>query len=93
MRVGVGRQAATSTSEIGMAVAGGPMRGGRARAGPPPVPPLALAATLGAATSSCIEFHVPHPGHCPTHLGASAPHSAHRYVVLTRPMDGRLRRA
>ncbi len=76
-----------------MAVAGGPVRGGRARASPLPPPPAPSAAALATATSSCIVFHVPHPGHCPTHLGASAPHSAHRYVVLTRPMDGRLRRA
>ena len=43
-----------------------------------------------AATSSPSVFHSPHASHFPDHLGKSAPHSVHRYTVLTRTATTRL---
>src|SRR3569623_2305373 len=49
----------------------------------PPSRALRLLAADGAATPSTSVFHSPQSGHCPAHIGHSAPHSLQRYMDFT----------
>ena len=42
-----------------------------------------LSVAAGRSTCSFIEFHVPHEGHRPAHLGESYPHSVHTYAIFS----------
>lgn len=43
-----------------------------------------------AITSSVKEFHAPHDGQCPSHFGASNPHSLQKYAFLILAMSFQL---